>query len=197
MKKAIAFFDFDGTITTKDTLLEIVKYYKGRTGLYTGFLKLSPWIAAMKLKLISNQFVKEQFLTHFFEHTPIDLFQQQCDVFAEKIIPQLIRPAAIKKINEFKENNIPVVIVSASPENWIAPWCRKNNLQCIATLLEVKHGHITGKIHGENCYGTEKVKRIKETFDLSAYEEIFCFGDTKGDKPMIALATSAYYKPFR
>lgn len=197
MKKAIAFFDFDGTITNKDTLLEIVKYCKGRTGLYTGFLKLSPWLAALKLKLISNQFVKEKFLTHFFKNTPIDLFQQECDVFAETIIPRLIRPEAIKKINEFKRHNIPVVIVSASPENWIAPWCRKNNLQCIATLLEVKHGHITGKIQGENCYGAEKVKRIKAIFNLPEYEEIFCFGDTKGDKPMLALATSAYYKPFR
>ncbi|MBS1737529.1 MAG: haloacid dehalogenase-like hydrolase [Bacteroidetes bacterium] len=197
MKKAIAFFDFDGTITTKDTLLEIVKYCKGSTGLYAGLLKLSPWLAAMKLKLTSNQFVKEKFLTLFFKDTPVALFQQKCDVFAETIIPQLIRPAAIKKINEFKENNIPVVIVSASPENWIAPWCRKKNLQFIATLLEVKDGHITGNIQGANCYGTEKVKRISASFDLSVYEEIFCFGDTKGDKPMLALATSAYYKPFR
>lgn len=197
MKKSIAFFDFDGTITTKDTLIEIVRFSKGSSALYKGFFTLSPWLVAMKLKLVPNRLVKEKFLAYFFRNTPTGVFQEICNQFVQKRVPELIRPGATQKLNEFKENNITVVIVSASPENWIESWCKENGFTCIATILETKNGNITGKIDGENCYGIEKVKRIEQQFNLSDYNEIFCFGDTKGDKPMLALATSAYYKPFR
>lgn len=197
MKKSIAFFDFDGTITTKDTLIEIARFYKGASGLYTGLVALSPWLVGMKLKLISNRVVKEKFLSHFFKNVPVEKFQEICNRFVEEKVPELIRPGAAKKLKAFKDNHVPVVIVSASPGNWIESWCKANGFDCIATALETKNGKITGKIKGENCYGMEKARRIKTQFNLQEYDEIFCFGDTKGDKPMLALATSSYYKPFR
>jgi phosphoserine phosphatase len=70
-------------------------------------------------------------------------------------------------------------------------------VKLIASRMEVKDEMITGKIDGRNCHGEEKKRRIQEAFDLSAYQEIYCYGDTKGDKPMLSLATSAFYKPFR
>jgi len=38
--KSIAFFDFDGTITSKDTLAEILKFAKGKRAYYTGLVIL-------------------------------------------------------------------------------------------------------------------------------------------------------------
>lgn len=196
-KKAIAFFDFDGTITFKDTLLEIIKFQHGRAGLYKGLLAISPWLLAMKLKLVTNQAAKERLLSHFFKGMPAKDFQILCDRFSGECLPALIRPGALKEIERLRKEETPVVIVSASPENWISGWCKANNLVCIATRLEETGNILTGRIAGKNCHGIEKVRRIREKFDLSAYTDIFCFGDTKGDKPMLSLATFAYYKPFR
>ena len=197
MKNAIAFFDFDGTITYKDTLFEIIKYQKGNRALYLGLVKLSPWLIAMKLGIISNSAAKEKLLTFFFKDTPLQDFQRKCDEFIEKELPRLIRPGALREIHKNKQNNTTVVIVTASAENWTAGWCRKNDIQCIATKLEIKDGRITGRIDGKNCNDIEKVNRIKELFRLDEYETILAYGDTKGDKPMLSLAASAYYKPFR
>jgi phosphoserine phosphatase len=58
-------------------------------------------------------------------------------------------------------------------------------------------GKITGNLMGNNCNGGEKVIRIKQLYDTQQYDEIYCFGDTGGDKPMLALATQSFYKPFR
>ena len=66
----------------------------------------------------------------------------------------------------------------------------------LATELEITEGKITGKLRGKNCHGEEKVARIKAAYDLSKFENIFCYGDSEGDKPMLALATQAHYKPF-
>jgi hypothetical protein len=48
-----------------------------------------------------------------------------------------------------------------------------------------------------NCYGQEKVTRICAELDLSEYNSIYAYGDSSGDKPMLALADKAFYKPFR
>jgi len=90
-----------------------------------------------------------------------------------------------------------VVIVSASAQDWIKDWCAETGVSMIATKLEVKEGKITGKIEGNNCHGKEKVRRINETYNLSDYNEIYCYGDSRGDKPMLGLGNISFYKPFR
>ena len=197
MKKRIAFFDFDGTITTRDTLLEIIKFYKGNFKFYLGFIINSPFLIAYKAGIITNQAAKEKVLTWFFGKIPVQKFQQRCDEFAGIQTSLMIRPKALVEIEKLKTTGAEIVIVSASAENWIAAWCSKNNLQLIGTKLQVKNELLTGKIDGFNCYGQEKVNRIHAAFDLSRYDEIYCYGDTKGDKPMLKLATFSFYKPFR
>jgi HAD superfamily hydrolase (TIGR01490 family) len=192
----IAFFDFDGTITTKDTLLEIIKYQKGSARFYLGFLLYSPYLVAYKLGVISNQLAKEKILAHFFKKTAQALFQQRCDAFAQESLPALIRPKALEEIKKLKSLNADIVIVTASATSWIQYWCNSNQLQLIGTQLEVKEDKLTGKIVGKNCHGQEKVNRIKAAYDLSKYDEIYCYGDTKGDKPMLGLATFSFYQPF-
>ena len=50
VKKGIAFFDFDGTITTHDTFLEFIRFCKGTSAYYMGFLLNAPYLVAMKMK---------------------------------------------------------------------------------------------------------------------------------------------------
>ena len=195
MKKGIAFFDFDGTITTHDTLLEFIKFYKGSIRFYLGFLLNAPWLVAMKLKLMSNQLVKEKVLEYFFKNETEENFRNQCALFQKKILPRLLRNGAIREIEKLKAQEIIVVVVSASPENWIRPWTEFMKLELIASRLEVKNGMITGKIVGKNCHGAEKVRRIKEEYNLTDYAEVYAYGDSSGDKDMLTLAKNAFYKP--
>ena len=197
MKRVIAFFDFDGTVTMKDTLLEFIKFSKGSLRFYLGFLINSPILVAYKIGIISNQIAKEWMLRYFFSGKSLESFQQQCDLFAEQVLPSLLRSKAITEINKLKEFGADVVIVSASAENWIKKWTDSLNLQLLATRLATKNEKITGKINGKNCHGPEKVSRIKEKFNLADYSDIYCYGDTAGDKPMLDLGSIKFYKPFR
>ncbi len=195
--KKIAFFDFDGTITTKDTLLEIIKFQKGRTSFYFGFILHAPWLIAYKLNWLSNNLAKQKILTYFFAGMNEQVFQEKCDLFAEKIIPGIVRPGALSEINVLHSRNFEIVVVSASAGNWIRKWSESLSLQLIATKLEVKNGLITGKIEGENNHGVQKAINIHKQWNLNEYEEIYVYGDSSGDKPMMDLATKSFYKPFR
>jgi phosphatidylglycerophosphatase C len=204
VRQKIAFFDFDGTITTKDTLLEFIRHSKGTTRFYFGFALTSPWLIAYRLKLIPNQKAKEKVLRHFFRHTPIDRFQQLCDSFTRDALPSLIRPKALEEIRKLRTAGASVVIVSASPENWIRTWAASIDASLLATRLETSPGkdpgappRLTGNILEKNCHGEEKVRRIKEAYTLEDYHEIYTYGDTGGDRPMLKLGTASFYKPFR
>lgn len=197
MKKQIAFFDFDGTITNKDTLIEFIKFSKGDLLFYIGFILSSPYLIAYKLRIISNQRAKEKVLRFFFSNTSITRFQQQCEEFAIKAVPRLLRPKAYEEIQQLQKQGTDIVVVSASPENWIRPWCELMQLQLIATRLEVKDNRLTGNIFQCNCHGEEKVSRIRELFILEDYENVLAYGDTAGDRPMLKLANTSFYKPFR
>ena len=106
-------------------------------------------------------------------------------------------PNARDEIRKLQEAGVEVVIVSASAENWLRNWCLTQGVSILATRLQDNNGRITGKIEGQNCHGEEKVHRVHEAYDLSEYAKIYCYGDTKGDKPLLGLATFSFYKPFR
>ncbi len=195
--KKIAFFDFDGTITTRDSLLEIIKFLKGGSAYYSGIFLNMHWFLAHRINLITASLLKEKILSYFFSGTPENVFQEQCDLFAERHLPGFIRKGAIAEIERLRKEGFELVIVSASAENWIRGFADSLSLELVATRLEVKDGLITGNLEGKNCSGMEKVIRIKERWDLTGYIEIYVYGDTPADKPMMALATRSFYKPFR
>ena len=197
MKKGIAFFDFDGTITTKDTLLEFIRFVRGGWSFAFGFLLCSPWIVAYKLKVIDNQKAKERVLRHFFQGTTEADFDNWCRQFRRQKLNELIRPGALSELERLKQEGMDIVIVSASPRNWIEDWAGEQGLGLIASELETKDGRITGKLVGANCHGEEKVKRILARHVLKEYETVYAYGDTSGDRPMLKLAAKAHYRPFR
>lgn len=197
MNKDIAFFDFDGTVTTKDTMLNFLKFLVGKRKYYYKMLILTPVFTALKVKFITNHQAKEIMLRYFIGGKKENEIQHSGIIFCRNILPSLIRVRALEAIKVHQSNMVEVVIVSASAEYWLKNWCDEYGLKLIATRLSVVNGNLTGKINGINCYGIEKVERIRSTFNLDKYENIFCYGDTEGDLPMLSLATKSFYKPFR
>lgn len=189
-------FDFDGTITTKDTFLEIIKFKVGKKSFYFGMFLLSPFLAAFKLKIYPNWKAKERVLTYFFKGVPQEEFDQLCQAFIAKEITGMIRPKALEAIQKHKEEGDEISIVSASAENWVKLWCDKMGLKCIGTKLEVKEGKITGKLATKNCYGQEKVNRVKEIYQIENYSSIFGYGDSDGDKELLAFVSTPGFRAF-
>ncbi len=197
MKKKLVVFDFDGTITYRDSMLEFTKFYHGNLRFYLGMLFLLPVLIPYKIGLIPNWKAKEYFLAHFFSKEPLSKFQEACDRFGLLRIPSLIRPAAFRQLAEHQKNGDQLVIVSSSAENWLRSWCEQQGIRLIGTRLETQNGRITGKLKGLNCYGEEKVRRLKERFQLDTYVEIITYGDSKGDFELFQISSQYFYKPFR
>ncbi len=195
--KRIAAFDFDGTITRKDTLIEFLRFSGGSVRLYAVFALYSPLLVLMKLKLYSNQKVKERIFAHYFKGMPIEQFDNLCRRFYEQKGLALIYAEAKAQIAKHKEQGDEVVIISASLENWVSHFVDALGVdKLLATQVEVQNGKITGRFLTANCYGKEKVNRL-----LSAYPErnkyyLIVYGDSRGDKELLQFADEQHYKQF-
>jgi len=193
----IVFFDFDGTITTDDSLIKFIRFVVGDAKTLWGMILLSPMLIIYKLKLIPNYKAKQCMISYFFKGMSEEKFMQVANEYSLKHIDTILRPKAMEKIAWHKEQGHKIVIVSASIECWLKPWCDKNDLDLIATKLEIQDGIVTGKFLTKNCYGIEKVNRVNESYDISEYDHIYAYGDSRGDRELLELADESFYKPFR
>ena len=190
----LALFDFDGTITYKDSMVDFIQYGVGKPAYYWGLLLLSPILVAYKLKLIPNDVAKEKLIAHFFTGWHRPYFDEVASNYSRERIKEIIRPNMLEKIRWHQQQKHDVVVVSASMESWLVYWCKEQGVDLIATQLETVNGKVTGKFASKNCHGIEKVNRIKQQYTLSAYETIYAYGDSSGDKAMLAIADIRYYR---
>ncbi len=196
MYKGLVLCDFDGTITHKDSYLEFIKFCFGTTSFILAIIILSPYFFLWKLGLYRNDLLKQKVLSYFFKDISENKFELFCENFAKTVIPKILKKNGMQELENLKNQGLTVVIVSASFEDYLQPWCAVNSFELLATQVEKINGKITGKLKGNNCYGEEKVRRIKEVYNLSDYQTIYCFGDSKGDLPMLTLGNISKYKPF-
>lgn len=194
--KRLALFDFDGTLTRRDTLFEFILFYHGLFKFIFGFAVLSPMLVIFKLGFIKNQKAKELTLRYFFRNTGVEDFNAKCRAFVQQVMPKLVRPVAMEILKKHKEEGATVIVISASPENWVKLWCDQLGVRCCATHLEVIERKLTGQIKGNNCYGPEKVNRIKDIVTVADYQEVHAYGDSRGDKEMLGLAHYPHYRVF-
>lgn len=186
-KETIAVFDFDGTITKKDTLFDFIAFAKGRLKLYTGLIYLSPILILYKLSVISNEKAKEIMFSHFFKGDSYNSFKELGKKYAIRI-EQLMYQDTKKELEKYIKDETKILIISASIKEWIAPWALQRGIQVIATNIDVKHDKITGKFSSRNCYGIEKVNRLKKEYPDRKNYYLVAYGDSSGDKELLEYA---------
>lgn len=193
MKKIVA-FDFDGTLTSRDTLLMFILHARGMVAFVTGILYRLPLIVMMKMRLYPNYQAKQKVFSYFFKGMPLEQFNMLCQRFADTH-RHLLRPEGVKTLKEAQAAGAEVLIVSASMDNWVQPFFP--DVKVIGTQVEVEDGRLTGHFLTKNCYGQEKVNRIKEQYPHREEYHLIAYGDSNGDRELLAFADEAHYKPFR
>ena len=193
MKKIVA-FDFDGTLTTKDTLIEFIRYACGTGAFVRGFLLYAPLLVLMKLGLFPNWKAKQKVFAHFFKGLTLDAFDCLCHNFVADN-RHLLRPKGVMAIQQALDKGEEVLIVSASIDNWVQPFFPE--VKVVGTQVEVKDGLLTGRFLTKNCYGQEKVNRILALYPNRSEYHLTAYGDSQGDKELLAFADESHYKPFQ
>ena len=188
MKQLFA-FDFDGTLTTRDTLIAFIHYACGTPRFLLGFLLHVPLLVLMKLRLYSNGKAKQRLFSWFFRGMPIEIFDALCQSFALSH-RHLLRPETVRLLQQALSEGSEVLVVSASIDNWVQPFFP--TVTVLGTQIEVIDGRLTGRFLTPNCYGQEKVRRILALHPVRSSYRLTAYGDSRGDRELLAFADEAH-----
>ena len=186
--RKVAVFDFDGTLTTKDTLLEFIKYTHGKLAFLIGFAIHSPLLVLMKLHLYPNWKAKQKVFAHFYKGMEFDKFVSYGERFAD-YVEGIRKETTINRFNELSHESADVYVISASIDEWVRPFCSRLGVtDVLGTKVEVRDGKLTGMFLTKNCYGQEKVNRLLEVEPSREEYYLYAFGDSRGDKEILEFA---------
>jgi len=195
--QVVAAFDFDGTITSRDTLLPFLIYAAGTGPTLRKISKLSPGFFGYLINLVSRQDIKEQVLTRFFSGMPMDQLQELGEAFAKSdILKKLVYGSALKRLEWHRRQKHRCVLVSASIDAYLEPWSKLygfDDLVCSKMQVDT-YGIVTGKLEGNNCWGAEKVVRLEELLGPREGYTLYAYGDSRGDRELLESADYAFYR---
>jgi HAD superfamily hydrolase (TIGR01490 family) len=190
----LALFDFDGTITTREMLPDFMYLAVEPRRLAFGKVALAPLIVGYKLGLVPGTIVRAAIVRFGFSGVPIAKLEEHGRNFAQSALPPVVRPEAIERINWHKSQGDTVVVVSGAFDVYLRHWCQELQVGLLCSSLEQRDGILTGRYLGPQCVREEKVRRVRESFDLSSYNRIYAYGDTPEDQGLLALAHERYYR---
>ncbi|MCP2038058.1 HAD family phosphatase [Chryseobacterium sp. HSC-36S06] len=193
--KKLYLFDFDGTLTYKDTMFLYLKFYNS-TKFYVQFVKHIPLFILLKLNLADAEKVKKSFISSILKGESRAKIDKKAQSFFEKFERDIFRKNALEFIQNIDRTQTECYIVSASLDIWVKPFAEKLNIKLLATQTEFADDIFTGNFIGKNCNGPEKVKRIIEAVKGRKFDKTIAFGDTSGDREMLAWADESQFEFF-
>ncbi|MDR1579669.1 MAG: HAD-IB family hydrolase, partial [Synergistaceae bacterium] len=134
------------------------------------------------------------FLRLLWAGTPAESYRLAAESYARGRLEKNLRPLAVRTFLNHIERGDDVWIVTASMRDWVAGWADRYGVPVIGTEFEVENGMLTGRLATPNCRGREKVVRIRQAVDINRYSKVFAYGDSSGDREMLAMADEAVYR---
>lgn len=190
----LALFDFDGTITDRETMPAFMRAAVRPHRLWLGSVLLMPFVLGYKMRLVSGSWVRNVICRFGFWRIPASELQAHGQRFARDMLPARLRPEAMARIAWHKRRGDTVVVVSGGLDLYLSHWCQQHDLALLCSTLEQHKGRFTGRYRGRQCVGEEKARRVRECFPLAQFSRVFAYGDTPEDRELLALADEPYYR---
>lgn len=196
IRPAVAAFDFDVTITTRDTFVPFLYRAFGQNKVRKAFLRLAPVAAKVALGLSTRDVFKAKLIHELFPGESLERLRTVGQEHALDIL-KWVRPAALQRIAWHKQRNDRLVMVSASLDIYLEPVATAlgfDDLLC--TRPSLRHDIFDGGMNGKNCRGAEKVARLQNLLGNLSLVDTYAYGDSAGDKEMLQIALHPFYRAF-
>ncbi|TAG37200.1 MAG: HAD-IB family hydrolase [Polaromonas sp.] len=197
----VAAFDFDGTLTRRDTLLPFLARGLGWSRFFWAIVKCLPWLAGHALRLVPNDIAKQKLMLVTLKGKSTQEMDDWTTRWLTCDFPGQLRDWTLARLAWHQQAGHCCVMVSASPDIYLERVARQLGFDSlICTEMETANGHLTGQMYTPNCYGEQKVLRLTAWMEArfgpgsASAVTLYAYGDTAGDKPMLRMAGQAWYR---
>ncbi|WP_460548242.1 HAD-IB family hydrolase [Comamonas piscis] len=191
--KTVAAFDFDGTLTYRDTLFPFLVKHIGLVRFVCAVCLASPYLLLYAIGRISNETAKQRLI--YFALRGENSASMRKD--AVKWVKTLhVRPEMLERVKWHRSNGHLCVLISASVDVYVeAAACHLEFDSVACTGLSVDHdGLLTGLFSTPNCWGDQKVQRLQKIVGPLEQVILYAYGDSAGDLAMLSAAKYAWMK---
>ena len=194
--RPIVAFDFDGTLTIRDSFTAFLRWRAGPAGWAIGLAKMTPALAAY-IGDHDRGRIKAASVRAFLHGVERQTLEAEAERYADQVWDRFMRPDALACWTAWGEKGAHRVIVTASPETTVAPFARRLGAEGLlgTQLVFDAQDRVTGAFAGENCRGEEKVRRLRAAYGKDM-KLTAAYGDTSGDTEMIAVAAEKGFRVF-
>lgn len=188
----LALFDFDHTVTDRDSYAGFLRHVATPEDLSRARWAIGPWLLGFRAGLVSAEGIRKRVTRFAFAGRDAAGIVAHGEPYARDRLPAMLRPEMMQRIEWHHAQGHEIALVSASLDLYLHPWCEQHGLALICNRLEAIDGRLTGRYAGGDI-GRHKGREIRARYDLSNYERIHAYGDSREDQPMLALAHERWY----
>ncbi len=205
-RRVVAAFDFDGTVTDRDTLVPFLVLAFGRTRVAATFAALAFTGLGWLLRLVPIDEFKVRVLRRLVAGVPAQRLRALGPPHA-RAVERWLRPAALQRIAWHRAQGHALVLVSSTLDLYLDHVGADLGFdKVLCTRLAVRRGddgidRFDGRLDGADCTGAEKLRRLREHLGADAAGmaavELHAYGDSDGDGELLGAADHAHFRPFR
>ena len=197
----VAAFDFDGTLTQRDTFTPFLLRGLGWPRFLWAIIQCLPWLAGYALRLVPNDIAKQKLMRVTLQGRSTLEMDDWTARWLASDFPGQLRDWTMARLAWHQQAGHCCVMVSASPNIYLERVAAQLGFDdLICTEMAVMDGYLTGAMRTPNCYGEQKVVRLnawlKARFGVASADAValYAYGDTAGDKPMLRMAVQGWYR---
>lgn len=195
-ERRIAAFDFDGTISTNDTLVPFLARTFGRKAFAQALRRASRAAVEARMSrqgptaLHPRDAAKARMIRELLTGRSATWFAEVGEAYARDVLPGKLRPEMVRQVEWHRDNGHDLVLVSASLDIYLRPFGQDHGFdEVIAVTLEVdSDGNLTGALARPNVRGPEKAVRLREWLAGDSPEFMWGYGNSSGDRELLEMA---------
>jgi phosphatidylglycerophosphatase C len=186
-ERPVAAFDFDGTLTRRDSLLPFLMKVSS-PALTVSALALS-WARPPDAPGVDRRDrIKSRVLHRLLAGRNAAAFEAAGHHYASRLEERL-RPSMVETLRSHEARGHETILVSASLAVYLRPLGQLLGIDAVhAVEMETIDGHLTGAMLGPNCRGPEKVARLRAWEAGRPASPLWAYGDSRGDRELLALS---------